>query len=107
MNTEPEPLAVMQYEPGGLCDALAFLKRTRSELRQLRFVRVWADRFAIYDINQDCFEIRGLGYRDADITAVLAAVNTAYKQATIHEPVEGFKEFKTGRRYPWAADRVM
>ena len=27
---------------------------------------------------------------------------------SIHDPIDApYKEFKTGRRYPWAADRVM
>jgi len=107
MKDESEPLAVIKYGPGGLEAALTFLKRTRSEMRQLRFVRIWIDRFAVYDVNQDRFEILGLGYANEEITAVLDAVNTAYKHETIHEPVTGFKEFKTGRRYCWAADRVM
>jgi hypothetical protein len=107
MQDESEPLAVIEYGPGGLEAALTFLKRTRSEMRQLRFVRIWIDRFAVYDVNQDRFEILGLGYANEEITAVLDAVNTAYKHKTIHEPVTGFKEFKTGRRYCWAADRVM
>lgn len=108
MTEEIEPIAVIEYETEGLTAALEFLKRTRSELRQLRFVRVWADRFAIYDVNQDRFEIRGLGFEDSDIVPVLDAVNTAYKRETIHDATNGeFKEFKTGRRYPWAWGRVM
>jgi len=108
MANEPPPLAVYEYQPGRLDEALEFLKRTRSELRQLRFARVWVDRFAIYDINQDRFEICGLGYPDEDVVAVLDAVNTAYKRETIHDPTDDdFKQFKTGRRYPWARDRVM
>ena len=39
---------------------------------------------------------------------ILQAVNTAFKTETIHnETRKEFKEFKTGRRYAWAADRVM
>jgi hypothetical protein len=35
-------------------------------------------------------------------------VNTVYNRDTIHDPIaEPYKEFKTGRRYPWAQDRVM
>ena len=108
MLDEPLPLAVFEYQPGQLNEALEFLKRTRSELRQLRFVRVWTDRLAVYDVNQDRFEIQGLGYQDEDVIAVLDNVNTAYKRETIHDRTDDdFKQFKTGRRYPWAADRVM
>jgi hypothetical protein len=108
MTREIEPVAVHQYEAGELSSALEFLKRTRSELRQLRFVRVWTDRFAIYDVNQDRFEILSLGYEHQDIVPVLDAVNTAFKRETIHEPTSSeYKQFKTGRRYPWAYDRVM
>src|SRR2546430_1230101 len=38
------PRATHDYTPGGLDAALEFLKRTRSELRSLRTVRVWTDR---------------------------------------------------------------
>jgi hypothetical protein len=100
--------ATFEFGEGKLDEALQFLKRTRSELRQLRFVRVWVDRFALYDVNQDFFEITGIGYSDQDITAILDNVNTAYKRELIHEPTdEEYKQFKTGRRYAWAADRVM
>ena len=103
-----EPVASHCYEGGRLDEALKFLKRTRSELRMLRKVRVWCDRVQILDINNDAFEIRGLGYRDADIVRVLDSINTAYKRELIHRPKEeDYKEFKTGRRYAWAVDRVM
>jgi hypothetical protein len=106
--SETKPLATFDYEPGKLDDSLVFLKRIRSELRQIRMVRVWTDRFAVFDVNQDCFEIRGIGYPDKEITTILDAVNTAYKRELIHEPTDlEYKEFKTGRRYAWAADRVM
>ena len=96
------------YQPGEVADVLEFLKRTRSELRMLRLVRVWRDRMEVLDVNGDAFEIRGLGYPDADVVAVLDNINTAFKRELIHEPTdEPYKEFKTGRRYAWAADRVM
>jgi hypothetical protein len=105
---EPVPRAAFDYAAGQLDAALEFLKRTRSELRMLRFARVWTDRFRVFDVNGDCFEITGVGYPDADIIAILNAVNTVYNRDTIHDPIaEPYKEFKTGRRYPWAQDRVM
>ncbi len=102
------PLATFDYEPGQFDDVLEFLKRTRSELRMLRMVRVWRNRLQIFDINGDLFEIQGLGFLDAEIIPVLDAVNTAYKRELIHnETSEDYKQFKTGRRYTWANDRVM
>jgi hypothetical protein len=103
-----EPLATHDYEAGQLTAALEFLKRTRSELRSLRKAHVWKDHLQIIDINGDCFEIRGIGYPDADIIPLLKAVNTAFDPATIHETVSvDYKEFTTGRRHTWAEDRVM
>ncbi len=103
-----EPLARHAYGPGGLEDVLRFVRRTRDELRELRMVRVWANRCALLDVNHDSFVIEGLGYDDDDLPAVLDAVNAAYKRANLPEPpAAGYKEFKTGRRYPWARDRVM
>jgi hypothetical protein len=102
------PLAIHDYAPGGLDAAREFLKRTRSELRTLRKVRVWKDRLQVIDVNKDCFEVRGLGYPDADIIPLLRMINTAFNPQTIHEPTEQeYKEFDTGRRHPWAEDRVM
>jgi len=102
-----EPLAAFDYA-GGLESALEFLKRTRWELRSLRFVRVWKDKLQIFDINSDCFEIRGIGYPDAAIVPLLQAVNTAFDPQSIHKETQlEFKELKTGRRHPWAQDRVM
>ena len=102
------PLAMHAYTPGGLEAALEFLKRTRWELRQLRRARVWKDRFQVLDVNKDVFEIRGVGYADADIVPLLRMVNAAFNPQTIHEPTDAeYKEFDTGRRHAWAEDRVM
>lgn len=103
-----EPLAIHDFVPGQLDKALEFLKRTRSELRTLRKVRVWADRLQIIDVNKDFFEMRNLGYKDGDVVPVLRNLNTAFNPQTIHEPTTlEYKEFDTGRRRPWAEDRVM
>jgi hypothetical protein len=101
-------LAVCRFETGKLETVLEFLKRTRSELRTLRKARVSADRLQVFDVNGDWFEVDGLGYRDAEIVSALQAVNAAFNRESIHAPVsDEFKEFQTGRRYAWAADRVM
>ena len=97
-----------QYVPGELDAAKTFLKRTRSELRNLRKVRVWKDKFHVIDINQDYFEVLGLGYADADVVPLLKMINTAYNPETLHQPIDlEYKEFDTGRRHCWAEDRVM
>src|SRR5580658_3266806 len=101
-------LASHEYAPGGLEAALDFLKRTRAELRVVRLVRAWKDRLAVIDVNKDAFEIRGIGYADADILPLLHEVNAAYDPARVHLPTDAeFKEFPAGRRRPWAEDRVM
>ncbi len=102
------PLATHDYTPGGLDAALAFIKRTRAELRTLRKARVWRDRIHLVDVNKDYFEIRGIGYADTDVVPLLRSVNTAFDPETVHAPTEAeYKEFDTGRRHPWAEDRVM
>src|SRR5262249_12659122 len=70
-----EPKATHDYCPGELTAALEFLKRTRSELRSLRKARVWRDRIEIFDINGDWFEVRNIGWPDADLVELLRAVN--------------------------------
>lgn len=103
-----KPLAVHDYTPGGLEAALAFVKRTRAELRMLRKVRLWKDKVHIIDVNKDYFELRGIGYENPDILPLLKNINTAYNPETIHRPTDAeYKEFDTGRRHPWAEDRVM
>lgn len=103
-----EPLAVHDFAAGGLEAALAFFRRTRAELRMLRRVRVSTEWVRLFDVNGDYFELRGLGYADADIIPVLNSFNTPFDPESIHDPIDApCKEFKTGRRYPWAADRVM
>src|SRR4051794_455731 len=102
------PLATHDYQEGGLDAALEFLKRTRAELRSLRKARIWRDRLHVIDINTDYFEIRGVGYTDADIVPMLRAVNGAFDPTRIHEPIaHEYKEIGLGRRHPWAEDRVM
>jgi hypothetical protein len=103
-----DPLASHDYTPGGIEAALEFLKRTRWELRSLRKVRVWTDRLQILDVNGDYFEVRGVGYPHPEIVPLLRAVNTAFDPLTIHNPTDQeYKELATGRRHPWAEDRVM
>src|SRR5437764_351013 len=102
------PLATHDFAPGGLEAALEFLKRTRAELRTLRTVRVGLKYIQVIDVNKDFFEIRGVGYPDADVVPLLRAVNTAFNPETVHQPIdEEFKEYGAGRRYTWAHDRVM
>lgn len=103
-----KPEASTHYAPGQLEDVLTFLKRTRTELSELRLVRVWPNRLEVVDVNGRMFEVQGLGYPMPDIVPVLDAVNAVYRRDSIHNAVDAqFKQFKTGRRYPWAADRVM
>jgi hypothetical protein len=100
------PLAIHDFS--AVPAALEFLKRTRAELRMLRKVRVYKDHLQVIDVNKDYFEIRGVGYPDADIVPLLRNINTAFNPQTIHEPTaDDCKEFDTGRRHPWAEDRVM
>ncbi len=102
------PLATHEYAPGGLDAALEFLKRTRWELRSLRRVRVWKDHLQVIDVNKDAFEVQGVGYPDADVVPLLRMINAAFNPRTVHEPTDAeYKEFDTGRRHPWAEDRVM
>jgi hypothetical protein len=103
-----EPCAAHDFADGGLDAAIAFFRRTRNELRTLRLVRVSTEWVRLFDVNGDYFELRGIGYTAPDIIPVLKSFDTPFNPATIHDPIAGpFKEFKTGRRYPWAADRVM
>jgi len=103
-----EPKASFHYQPGEVGAVFEFLKRTRNELRMLRKVRVYTDRIHIVDVNGDYFEVRGLGYPGADVVPVLENVGANFKPERIHEPADAeYKEFLTGRRYPWAQDRVM
>ena len=102
------PLATWQHDGEQLQATLDFLKRTRSELHELRRVQVATDWLKAFDVNGDCFEVTGIGYGDADIVPVLDSLNTVFKRESIHNPIDRpFKEFKTGKRRPWAEDRVM
>ena len=104
----PEPLATHDHKPGESENTLEFLKRTRNELRVLRKVRVWTERVQVFDVNGDYFEVHGIGYASDDVRPILDAVHTAYKPEAIHTAVAGpYKELKTGKRRPWAEDRVM
>ena len=106
--TDRQPLATTAYLEGREQDVLDFLKRTRDELRELRMVRVWPDRLAVYDVNGDSFEVAGLGYGQAFVIQALDSINAAYDKRRIHAATgRPYKEFLTGRRYPWAQDRVM
>ena len=103
-----QALATHDYSDGGLEAALAFFHRTRNELRALRKVRVATDWVRLFDVNGDYFELAGLGYPDADIVPVLKSFDTPFKPESIHAPTAAdYKEFETGRRYPWAENRVM
>lgn len=106
--TSESPKATHDFQPGGVPAALEFLKRTRSELRMIRKMRVFADRLQVIDVNEDYFEIHGLGYADPDVVPVLQNLNAAFNPETIHaRTVEPYKELGAGKRYTWAHDRVM
>lgn len=108
MPSEPPAAAIHEYEAVNLQAALDFLKRTRSELSTLRKYRVWTDRLQAFDVNGKFFEIDGVGYSDPDIVPLLVSINAVFKPEQIHRPIQApYKEFKTGRRHPWAEDRVM
>jgi hypothetical protein len=103
-----DPLAMHDFADGGLDAAIAFFRRTRSELRTLRLVQVSIQWVRLFDVNGDYFELRGLGYAEPEIVPLLKSFDTPFNPESIHAPVAApYKEFKTGRRYPWAADRVM
>jgi hypothetical protein len=107
-STMSTPRASHQHVVGEIDPTLEFMKRTRNELRTLRKVRIWKDKFHIIDVNKDYFEIVGVGYPDADIVPLLKNINTAFNPETIHNAIDAeYKEFDTGRRRPWAEDRVM
>ena len=105
---EHKPLATHIHDPENLTETLNFLKRIRSELRETRRVQVAVDWLQVFDVNGDCFEVTGIGYPDEQVIPILDALNTVYKHESIHaEIARPFKEFKTGKRRPWAEDRVM
>jgi hypothetical protein len=104
----PEPLATHEFTDGGTDAAISFFRRTRNELRTLRMVQVSTEWVRLFDVNGDYFELLGLGYTDPEIVPVLRSFDTPFNPETVHLPIAApYKEFKTGRRYPWAADRVM
>lgn len=101
-------IATCRYSPGKLHDVLEFLKRARAELMELRKVRVWRTRVEIYDVNGDRFDVLDIGYPEPDIVELLQSIGTSFKPDFIHQPIErDYKEFKTGRRFPWAEDRIL
>lgn len=101
-------LATHDHVPGDLAGSLAFLVRTRSELRSLRKVHLHRDRLEVFDVNRDSFLLRGIGYPDTEVLPLLRQVNAAYDPETIHQPVTvEYKELGCGRRHTWAEDRVM
>jgi hypothetical protein len=101
-------LATHGYAAGGLDAALEFLKRTRSELRTLRWVRVWKDHLRVIDVNHDFFEIQGIGYPDKDVIPLLQSLCASFNPDTIHQETGAeYKEFGAGKCDPWAYHRVM
>ena len=75
-----------------------------NELQGYNVERAQQQAAEIYDITTQVLQIAS----DEEITTLLDAVNTAYKRDRIHmETTDEYKEFKTGRRYCWAQDRVM
>tara|TARA_B100000029_G_C17465157_1_gene920008 strand:+ start:254 stop:580 length:327 start_codon:yes stop_codon:yes gene_type:complete len=108
MVEDPSPRASYNYADGTLEESLVFLKRIRSELSIPKKVQVWPDRFGVFDVNGEWFEVLGIGYLSPEITELLDAVNAVYRKDSIAKPFSReFKEFPTGKRYAWGVDRVM
>ena len=95
------PLATFDFAPGTVESTLEFIKRTRWELRTHRFVRVFKERLQIFDVNGDYFEIRGIGYLNAEIGNLLRSVNTAFDPETIHNDLgTEYKELGRLKLFP-------
>ena len=108
MSRKPQAAAIHEFQSNHLHAALDFLKRTRSELSTLRKCRVYSDRLQAFDVNGAFFEVRGIGYGDSEIVPLLKSINAVFRPEQIHAAIQApYKEFKTGRRHPWAEDRVM
>jgi hypothetical protein len=106
--SEIAPVAIHEHRAGELDATLDFLKAMRYKLRELRLARVGKNWVRAIDVNGDFVEIPGLGYVDADVIAVLNALNAVFNKDSIHTPItRPYKEFKTGKRRCWAEDRVM
>jgi hypothetical protein len=106
--SETPPVAAFEHRADQPDATLDFLKQMRYQLRELRLTRVGEHWLRVYDVNGDYYEIIGLGYADPKILTVLDAINAAFNRETIHVPTaRPYKEFKTGKRRPWAEDRVM
>ena len=99
-------LATHDFATGELQPALEFLKRTRWGSRVADGSRLGGS-FYIIDVNKDFFEIRGVGYPNADIVPLLRAVNTAFGPATIHDPTDAGTRNSSQARAHRAEDRVM
>ena len=56
-------------------------------MRSLRSSRVSRDYLQIFDVNHDIFEVRGVGYPDAEIVPILQAINTAFDPTKVHDRV--------------------
>ena len=46
-----QPIAVFDYEPGGLNELFEFLKRTRNELRSIRKIHISTTFLRVIDVN--------------------------------------------------------
>ena len=102
------PLAVHDYARAAWTPPWTFLKRTRAELRLLRMVRLGKDLLHVYDVNKDF--VRGPRHRlpRRRRGAALAERQHGLQPRDDPRPTDAeYKEFDTGRRHPWAEDRVM
>lgn len=106
--SDAQPIAVHKHTAGQLEATLDFLKQMRYKLRELRLAHVGEHWLRAFDVNGDFIEVAGVGYADDEILLVLDALNAVYRRDSIHTPItRPYKEFKTGKRRPWAEDRVM
>ena len=85
--SEIVPVAVHAHCAGELDATLDFLKQTRDKLRELRLAHVGENWVRAIDVNGDACEIKGFGYRDAEIIPVLNALNAVFNKDTIHKPI--------------------
>jgi hypothetical protein len=71
-------------------------------------VRVEADRTIIIDINKDEFTIEGLGFGDANLLPMLAALGAACdpKEVQRLDKTSRPREFSLSRAWAWGAERT-
>ena len=89
--------------------ALKHIRVNRESFRALRRIVLGPERATVFDINNDAFQIDGIGWKTEGVRRFLQGLGASFDPTQVDvPPISGdSKEFKVVKSDPWGHDRIL